>query len=306
VDEQAAVAAISGARSAGINFFDTAQAYGFGTSERILAAALASELRSRRDEIVLATKGGLRRTEGGLVRDASPAGLRRGVEESLRALNVDVIDLYQLHWPDPNTPIDESIGALRELVVAGKIRCIGVSNFDVGEMQPLERYDLPDTLQSPYNVFRRGIEEAILPYCVEREIGVFIYGPVAHGLLTGSICNDTTFDPADWRAHSPDFTGETLARNLDVVERLLVFAAWHGCTLPQLAIAWALANPGVDAAVVGARSPAHIVDAVGAVDVRLAADGLAVLSGVLQDAFPVHGPSPEAQPAPDGAASAGF
>jgi aryl-alcohol dehydrogenase-like predicted oxidoreductase len=296
VDEDAATATIRAARDAGINFFDTAQAYGFGTSERILGAALASELRSSRDEIVLATKGGLRRTNGGLVRDASPAWLRRGVDESLSALNVDVIDLYQLHWPDPNTPVDESVGALHELVTDGKIRSVGVSNFDVGQMRPMERYALPDTLQPPYHMFRRTIEDSILPYCWEHDIGVLAYGPLAHGLLTGEVRTDTTFHNADWRAHSPDFAGETLARNVAVVDRLHVFAAHHGCSLPQLAIAWALAQFGVDAAIVGARRPAHVVDVIGAVDVHLSEDDLAALDRILHAAVPVQGPSPEAQP----------
>jgi hypothetical protein len=296
VDEDAARAAIYSALDAGINTFDTAHAYGFGVAERILGDALASELRSYRDEIIIATKGGVRRTEGCLVRDSTPEWLRQGVDESLRALGVDVIDLFQLHWPDPRTPITESIGALFELFAEGKIRRIGVSNFDVPQLEPMERYSLPDTLQPPYHLFRRDIEQSILPYCVSHDVGVLIYGPLAHGLLTGTLHTTTTFDVADWRRYSPDFTSETLARNLAIVDRLRSFASERGWSLPQLAIAWALARPGVDAAIVGATKPAHVASAVSAVDVRLTADDLAEIDRLLQAAAPFQGPSPEGQP----------
>jgi aryl-alcohol dehydrogenase-like predicted oxidoreductase len=162
-DESAAIEAIRHARELGINFFDTAQAYGFGASERLLGKALRGELDNRRDEVVIATKGGLRPTGDGVVRDSSPDWLRCGVDASLRALGTDHIDLYQVHWPDPDTPFPETAGALGELVAAGKIRHVGVSNFDARQMDEFSRTQPVETLQPPYHLFRREIEAGVLP-----------------------------------------------------------------------------------------------------------------------------------------------
>jgi aryl-alcohol dehydrogenase-like predicted oxidoreductase len=295
-DEKAAIAAIRRARDLDINFFDSAQGYGFGASERLLGAALADDLRSNRDEVVVATKGGLRREGDRLVRDASPAWLRKGVDASLEALGVDAIDLYQVHWPDPNTPFAETAGALAELVQEGKIRHAGVSNFDAEQMEVFAKDGPLETLQPPYHMFRRSIDETVLPYCRTHHIGVLVYGPLAHGLLTGAMHSSTTFAADDWRSNSSDFTGETFRRNLAVVDKLKQFAADRDLSLPVLALAWALANPTVDAAIVGTRNPAHLTDTVSAVDVRLSHDDLDEIDQILVGSAPVHGPAPEAMP----------
>lgn len=295
-DEEAAIAAIRRARDLGINFFDTAQGYGFGASERLLGTALAGDLRSNRGEVVVATKGGLRREGDRLVRDASPAWLRKGVDASLDALGVDAIDLYQVHWPDPNTPFAETAGALAELVQEGKIRHAGVSNFDVDQMELFAKEGPLETLQPPYHMFRRAIDDTVLPYCRAHDIGVLVYGPLAHGLLTGAMRTSTVFAADDWRSESADFTGETFRRNLAVVDQLTQFAAGHGISLPVLALAWTLANPAVDAAIVGTRNPAHLTDTVNAVDVRLSSEDLAEIDRILAGSAPVHGPSPEGMP----------
>ncbi|HEY3673802.1 MAG TPA: aldo/keto reductase [Acidimicrobiia bacterium] len=292
-DPDLATSAIRRARDLGINFFDSAQGYGFGESEQLLGAALAEELRTARDELVIATKGGLRREGDRLVRDASRAWLREGVDASLRALGVDVIDLYQLHWPDPNTPFEETAGALGELVDAGKIRHAGVSNFDAAQMAAFAEHGPLETLQPPYDMFRRGIEESVLPYCLGHEIGVLVYAPLAHGLLAGAMSPSTVFAADDWRSQSSDFTGDTFHRNLAVVTGLRTFAADVGVSLPMLAVAWALANPAVDAAIVGTRNPDHLHDIVSAVDVRLSPEDLTEIDLLLTDAVPVRGPSPE-------------
>ena len=292
-DEATAIAAIRHARELGINFFDTAQGYGFGASERILGAALAKELRRARDEVVIATKGGLRPLNGGLVRDASRAWLREGVDTSLRALDVDMIDLYQVHWPDPNTPFEETAEALAELVDEGKIRHAGVSNFSAAEMDAFSAYGPLETLQPPYHMFRREIEDTVLPYCQAHDIGVLVYGPLAHGMLTGTMNPSTRFAPDDWRSKSPDFSGETFVRNLAVVDRLKSVAADRGVPLAVLAVAWALANPAVDATIIGTRNPAHLATLSGAVDERLSADELAEITAILSAAVPVRGPTPE-------------
>jgi aryl-alcohol dehydrogenase-like predicted oxidoreductase len=295
-DEKAATAAIRRARDLGINFFDTAQGYGFGASERLLGAALADDLRSNRDEVVVATKGGLRREGDRLVRDASRAWLRMGVDASLDALGVDTIDLYQVHWPDPNTPFAETADALAELVWEGKIRHVGVSNFDADQMERFANDGTLEVLQPPYHMFRRAIEDTVLPYCRANDIGVLVYGPLAHGLLTGAMRASTAFAADDWRSKSPDFAGETFRRNLEVVDDLKQFAADHGVSLAVLALAWALANPAVDAAIVGTSNPAHLTDTVNAVDARLSPEDLAEIDRILAGSAPVRGPSPEGMP----------
>src|SRR3984893_17194149 len=214
-DEEAAIRAIRHAREQGINFFDTAQGYGFGASERLLAKALEG---LRREDVVIATKGGLRSLGGAQVeRDASAESIRSGVDDSLRALATDYIDLLQVHWPDPKTPFPETAGALAELVEAGKVRHVGVSNFSVEEMDEFSSTIPVETLQPPYHLFHRDIESTILPYTQAHDIGVLVYGPLAHGLLSGHLRADTQFSEDDWRSHSPDFQGDTLTRHLRVV-----------------------------------------------------------------------------------------
>jgi aryl-alcohol dehydrogenase-like predicted oxidoreductase len=295
-DEDAAVAAIRRARELGVNFFDTAQAYGFGASERILGMALRNELVGHREELVIATKGGLRQTDSGLVRDASPEWLRKGVDASLTALGLDHIDLYQVHWPDATVPAAETAGALRDLVTEGKIGHVGVSNYSPEQMAAFSETLPVETLQPPYHLFRRAIEAEVLPYCLDNNIGVLVYGPLAHGLLTGTLSVHTAFDDDDWRATSGVFRGGTYRRNLATVRMLEKFAANHGITVSQLAIAWTLANPAVHVAIVGARQVGHIEDSLRAVDISLTDSDLDEIDTIMDDATPVAGPSPEGMP----------
>jgi aryl-alcohol dehydrogenase-like predicted oxidoreductase len=212
-DLQESKDAIHHALELGISLFDTAQGYGFGAAEQLLGEALRE--RTRREEVIIATKGGLRMDGDRLLRDASKRWLREGVESSLRNLGTDYIDIYQVHWPDLHTPPEETAGALEGLVGEGKIRHVGVSNYDVDQMQALGHFGRVETLQPPYHLFRRDIEETILPYTAEHDIGVLVYGPIAHGLLSGRMTESTTFDPDDWRSKSPDFTGETFRSGWD-------------------------------------------------------------------------------------------
>jgi aryl-alcohol dehydrogenase-like predicted oxidoreductase len=293
VDERAAIEAIQRARSAGVNFFDTAQAYGFGRSERLLGAALAADLRSARESVVIATKGGLRMDGETLVRDASPAWLRKGVEASLEALGTDYIDLYQVHWPDPHTPIPETAAALAGLVHEGLIRHVGVSNYSTGQITEFATVLPVETVQPPYHLFRRDIEADLLPYAEAHNIGVLAYGPLAHGMLGGAVTEATTFGAGDWRAHSPAFTGPGFRRNLDVVAALRRFAGQRGATLAQLALAWVLAHPAVHVAIVGARTPAHQAESLSALDLSLSRDDLAEINKIMDAAVPFGGPTPE-------------
>jgi aryl-alcohol dehydrogenase-like predicted oxidoreductase len=291
-DVQESKEAIHRALELEITLFDTAQAYGFGVAEQVLADALWE--RVRRDEVVIATKGGLRMDGDRLVRDTGRRWLRAGVESSLRNLRTDYIDIYQVHWPDPNTPAEETAAALEELVAEGKIRHVGVSNYDVAEMEALSRSGRLEVLQPPYDLFHRDIEGEILPYAAEHDIGVLVYGPLAQGLLSGRMSPTTTFAADDWRSKSPDFTGEGFRHNLAVVERLKDLARKWEISLPQLAIAWTLAHPEVDVAIVGAHRAAQLDGTVPAGGIDLSAADVAEINAIMVDAVPIRGPRPEA------------
>jgi hypothetical protein len=289
VDETDARDAVHRAMDLGITLFDTAQAYGFGVAERLLGDAVRTH--ARRGEVLLATKGGQRKDGDQMVHDASAGWLRQGVESSLRSLGVDTIDLYQIHWPDLRTPPEETAAALEDFIREGKVRHVGVSNYDVKQMDALAAHGRLETDQPPFDMLHRDIEDEILPYAAERDIGVLVYGPLAHGLLSGRMNAGTTFSADDWRSHSPDFTGDTFQRNLDVVERLKAFAAAQGMSLPTLAIAWAIAHPAVQVAIVGAQRPEDLTDTVAAADVVLTEEGRREIDDILTGAVPAHGPS---------------
>jgi len=295
-DEQESIAAIRSARTLGINIFDTAQGYGFGASERLLGKALRDDLDHRRDAVVIATKGGLRMTDDGLVRDSSPEWLRGGVDASLAALAVEHIDLYQVHWPDPKVPFAETAGTLQELVEAGKIRHVGVSNFSAAQMAEFAATRPVETLQPAYHLFRRDVEQD-LPYCASHDIGVLAYGPLAHGLLTGALDEHSSFPAGDWRATAPFFKGDGYRQDIRVVRALERFARDElGASVSQLAIAWVLANPAVQCAIVGARSRRHIEDSVAAAALSLSDGDLERIAQITAAAVPLSGPSPEMMP----------
>lgn len=291
--EEEATAAIRRAHEQGVTFFDTAQAYGFGASERLLGDALRTELGRNRDELVIATKGGLRRTDTGIARDARAETLRAAVDASLTALGVDYIDLYQMHWPDPNVPVAETAGALGEMVDSGKIRHVGVSNYSTAQMSAFAETLPVETLQPPYHLFRREAEDALLPYARRNDIGVLVYGPLAHGLLTGTLDENTVFPADDWRSRSSVFRGEIYRRNLAVVRELREFATARGMSVGQLALAWTLAHPAVHVAIVGTRNPRHVDESLAAADLSLSTDDLAGIDRITAAATPVPGPSPE-------------
>jgi len=292
-DDQAAIRAIRHAHDHGINFFDTAQGYGFGTSERLLARALEG---CRREDVVIATKGGLRSVGGPQVeRDASPRSIRAGVDDSLRALATDYIDLFQVHWPDPKTPFAETAGALAELVTAGKVRHVGVSNFSAEQMDAFSMTLPVETLQPPYHLFHRDAEGQILPYAQAHDIGVLVYGPLAHGMLTGGLAVGHQFAEDDWRSQSTDFQGDALTRNLGVVAALERLATDElGVPVSRLAVAWTLANPAVQVAIVGTRSAEHVDDAIAAASLDVSGDLLRRIDEITRDAVHIAGPRPEA------------
>jgi aryl-alcohol dehydrogenase-like predicted oxidoreductase len=290
-DRATAMEAIRRAADKGVTIFDTAQGYGFGQSEQLLATALRGTIR---EDLVIATKGGLRPTDSGLVRDSSPEWIRHGVEASLRALDTDYIDLYQMHWPDPATPFEDTAEALAKLIADGKLLHVGVSNFDVEQMEEFGTTLPIETLQPPYHLFRREIEVDVLPYTAANDLGVLVYGPLAHGLLGGRLRPNTQFDPTDWRSGSSVFQGDMYERNLRVVGRLRDLATQElGVTLPQMAVAWTLANPAVHVAIVGTRDPNHVDDALAAAELDLDDEVMRRIDQIMVDATPVAGPSPE-------------
>jgi aryl-alcohol dehydrogenase-like predicted oxidoreductase len=296
-DEAEAIAAIRQARELGVNLFDTAHGYGFGVAERVLGRALREEIEDSRDEVVIATKGGLRMTDDGLVRDSSPDWIRTGVEASREALGVDFIDIFQIHWPDPEVPFAETAGALQELVDEGAIRHVGISNFSPEQIEEFAETRPVETAQPPYHLLRRGIEAELLPYCGEHDIGVLAYSPLGSGLLTGALDEETEFADDDWRGGAPFFKGDTYRRNLAVVRELEAFARERlDCSVSQLAIAWALANPDVQVAIVGARSPRHIADSIAAAEIRISDEDLAEIERIAAKGEQIGGSYPEMMP----------
>src|ERR1700716_3241414 len=202
-DEAESIATIQAAFEHGINMVDTAPVYGFGRSEEILGKAIAEGgLRSR---VLIATKAGLEWEGGRVFRNASRARILREIEDSLRRLRTDYIDIYQVHWPDPLVTIEETADAMHTLLSQGKIRAIGVSNFSVGQMERFRRVAPLHVLQPPYNLFERGIEADLLPYCKKNEIATLGYGALCRGLLSGRMRPDTTFDGDDLRRTDPKF-----------------------------------------------------------------------------------------------------
>jgi aryl-alcohol dehydrogenase-like predicted oxidoreductase len=293
VDRDAAIAAMRAALDLGITLFDTARAYGFGAAEGLLGEALRPEIKSARESLFIATKGGLCNDHGLPARDSSPNALRRDLELSLRALGTEYVDLYQVHWPDPATPIAETAQTLDEFVRVGKVRYVGVSNYDARQMTAFQQVRPIDALQPPYHLFRREIEESILPFAQEHGIGVLVYGPMAHGLLSGRMTETTSFAPDDWRSKGEMFAGDAFRRNLGIVRQLKALASERGMTVAQLAIAWTLANPAVDVAIVGARNPEQIRQTAPAAEIQLSPQDLARIEQIVRDEIPVGGPAPE-------------
>lgn len=258
-DDDAAVATIARALDAGITLIDTAPAYGQGHSEEVVGRALSG----RRESVIVATKVGLRWDEhGSVTRDASSGRIRQEFDDSLRRLRTDYIDIYQVHWPDPNVPMEETATAMHELYRSGKIRAVGVSNFSPEQMDEFRRFAPLHTVQPPYNLFERGAERDVLPYSKERGIAALTYGAICRGLLSGRMRADTAFAGDDLRRDDPKFRPPRFAEYLRAVDRLDAFAQERfGKRVIHLALRWVLDQPGVSVALWGARRPDQ-VDAV--------------------------------------------
>ena len=254
VDDAESIRTIRRALDLGVNWIDTAAVYGLGHSEEVVARAVAD----RRGEALVATKCGLVWDESGQTRRCSrPESIRREAEASLRRLRTPVIDLYQIHWPDPDVPMAESWGAMVRLREEGKVRWIGVSNYSLEEIQACQAIQPVQSLQPQYSLLRRGLETDLMTWCDQAGVGIVAHSPMASGLLTGSFDRER-LAPDDWRRDGKFFQEPVFSKALELVERLRPMAARHGKTVGQLAVAWVLRHPEVTAAIVGARRPEQV------------------------------------------------
>ncbi len=281
-DDAESIRAIHAALDTGINWIDTAAVYGLGHSEEVLARALKEWSGAKP---FVATKCGLVwDAERNISSRLSAESVRAECEASLKRLDLEVIDLYQIHWPKPEDEIEEGWGTVAELIREGKVRYGGVSNFDVAQLKRAQAIHPITSLQPPYSMLERDIEEEILPWCAEHDVGVIVYSPLQKGLLTGKITRDyvEAMDDADHRKTiDPMFREPELSRILEKIERLKTIAEQLSITVTQLAIAWVLRRPEVTSAIVGARRPDQIQGAAPGGDVDLSEDTIAEIERIL-------------------------
>jgi aryl-alcohol dehydrogenase-like predicted oxidoreductase len=280
-DDDDSVAAIHAALDAGINWIDTAAVYGLGHSEEVVARALKG--RSRRPFVFTKCERvwNERREIGKSLKADS---IRREVEASLRRLQLDTIDLYQIHWPEPEEDIEEGWTAMAQLQREGKVRWIGVSNFSVDHLCRAQAIAPITSLQPPYSMLAREIEETVLPYTQQHGIGAIVYSPMKSGLLSGAMTRErvAAMPPDDWRRRTPHFQEPQLTRNLELAELLRAIGQRHGRTPGEVAIAWTLCHPAVTAAIVGMRSAKQVEGVIGAAAFRLTAEEVQEIEGFLQ------------------------
>jgi len=270
IEETDFIRAVNRALDAGLNSYDTAEAYGFGASEKSLAKALGK----RRKEAVITTKFGVGYPDKPNYRDSTRQRVMESIEKSLKALETDYVDVYLVHWPDRAVPFEEPMRALDDLVKQGKVKAVGLSNFKLEEIQECMKARRVDVVQYCWNMFDRRMQKEIFPYCRENGIGVMAYGSLAYGMLTGTLTEEKAFEKGDWRSRrgqlgnlnlfqhlfGPDF----FLKNLRAVEELKGVAKRYNKTLPQLALRWTTSNPVVSTALVGCRNPGEVDDNLGA------------------------------------------
>ncbi|MBW4565898.1 MAG: aldo/keto reductase [Mojavia pulchra JT2-VF2] len=267
-DDTESIEAINRALDLGVNWIDTAAVYGLGHSEEVVAQALKGQ--SARPYIF--TKCSMIWNEVGKIgRSLNADSVRKEIEGSLRRLNVEVIDLYQIHWPNPDSEIEEGWTTLAKLKDEGKVRYIGVSNFNVEQLKRIQQIAPVTSLQPPYSLVKRDVENEILPFCQENNIGVIVYSPMQSGLLTGAMSAEraANLPDDDWRKNNAEFQQPRLSRNLKLVEVLRQIGQQHGHSPGEVAIAWTLSNPAVQGAIVGGRNAKQVEGIIGAAEFRL-------------------------------------
>ena len=270
-DDDQSIAAIHAALDRGVNWIDTAAVYGLGHSEEVVARALAG--RSRRP-YVFTKCARIWNERREILKSLKEDSVRRELEASLRRLKVDVIDLYQIHWPEPDEQLEEGWATMAALQREGKVRWIGASNCTVEQLERCRRIAPITSLQPPYSLISPEAERSQLPWCLERGIGAIVYSPMKSGLLTGKMTRErvAAFPPDDFRRRVPHFQEPNLSRNLALAAKLGEIGARHGRTAGEVAIAWTLRHPAVTAAIVGMRSAAQVEGVIGAMDFRLGAE----------------------------------
>jgi methylglyoxal reductase len=289
-DETAAIKAIHTAIDLGMNLLDTAPVYGFGHSEEIVGKAI----KGKRDKVVLATKCGMvwhvqkgvhffdDPTGNVVYKYLAPESIRYEVEQSLKRLGTDYIDLYQTHWQDATTPIQNTMEALLQLKKEGKIRAIGVSNVTVDQIAQYSQYGPVDNAQEKYSMLDREIEEALLPWCHQHSVAMLAYSPLGQGLLTGKIGPERTFEPGDQRLDNPRFSIENRRRIAEMLQTFKPIADTHKVTIGQLVIAWTAAQPGLTHVLCGARNPEQVIENAGGGDLVLAESEIRKMTQALQ------------------------
>jgi aryl-alcohol dehydrogenase-like predicted oxidoreductase len=273
-DDDESIAAIHAALDRGINWIDTAAVYGLGHSEEVVARAL--EGRSNRPYVFTKCErvwNEQRLIQKSLKRDS----IKRECEASLRRLKVDVIDLYQIHWPEPDEDVEEGWSALAELRKEGKVRRIGVSNFNASQLERARKIAPITSLQPPYSAISPEIEQEVLPYCLRHNIGVIVYSPMKSGLLSGKMTRErvAAMPEDDFRRRAPAFQEPALTRNLELADKMRKIGERHGRSPGEVAIAWTLRHPAVTAAIVGMRSASQVDGVIGALEFRLSTEEIA-------------------------------
>lgn len=281
-DDEASIATIHRALDLGINWIDTAAVYGLGHSEEVVGKALKGYSK----QAYVFTKCSLVWDDRGEITSSlKEQSLRREVENSLRRLQRDVIDLYQVHWPNPESELEEGWSTLAKLQAEGKVRYIGVSNFNIQQMRRAEAIASISSLQPPYSLIHPEVEEEILPYCQQHNIGVIVYSPMNSGLLTGKMSAEriANMPEDDWRKRAADFQEPRLSRNLKLANLLQEIGYPYNRSTSEVAIAWVLRNPAVAGAIVGGRKPEQIDEIIGAAEFRLEELELAQIDKFLQE-----------------------
>ncbi|WP_298867490.1 aldo/keto reductase [uncultured Gimesia sp.] len=284
VTEQASLATLNAAFDSGIHFFDTAYCYGYeGESERLIARALGE----KRDQIVIATKGGIHWSGTKQIRDASPERIKRECDESLERLNTDRVELYYLHGPDPEIPVSDSAGAFKELLEAGKILSVGVSNFTLDQLQEFAAVCPISAYQPRYNMLQREIEADRLPWCIENQVSVMVYWPLMKGLLAGKLARYHQFAPEDGRQKYPMFHGEEWEKNQDFLDQLRSLAEEFNCTIAQVVIRWTIQQTGITCALCGAKRPEQIEENAEVLNFELSASQIESINHLIQQRGPI-------------------
>jgi aryl-alcohol dehydrogenase-like predicted oxidoreductase len=282
-DDKDSIAAIRKALECGMNWIDTAAVYGLGHSEEVVGRSLEG---IPHRPYIFTKCSRVWNERGKLSGSLKAESLRRECEASLRRLKIDVIDLYQIHWPLPDEDIEGGLTTLAKLKEEGKFRYIGLSNFNVSQMKRAQAMAPITSLQPPYSILARGVEKEILPYCAEQNIGVIVYAPMRSGLLSGAMTREraSALPDDDWRRRDPDFQEPKLSRNLQLVDLLRSIGKRHGRTPGEVAIAWTLRHPAVTATIVGLRRPEQVSGIIGAGEFRLSSEEIGEIESFFDSA----------------------